>query len=166
MRQFLAPWFPACAMRSIASAAAPPSGPIELLLCIADHFEPGAGGATADVADERVNRWVENYPRLFSRFRDSDGISPCHTFFYPLEMYRPSELARLSQLCREGFGEVEVHLHHDNDSAENLSQTLRDYSRQIHDQHGLLSQDPTTGQIRFGFIHGNWALDNSHPSGR
>src|SRR5262249_16263221 len=34
------------------------------------------------------------------------------------------------------------------------------------ERHGLLSRDHQTGEIRFGFIHGNWALDNSHPEGR
>ncbi|WP_442975509.1 hypothetical protein, partial [Salmonella enterica] len=24
---------------------------------------------------------------------------------------------------------------------------------------------PATGQAQWGFIHGNWALDNSHPNG-
>src|SRR5262249_24903539 len=31
-------------------------------------------------------------------------------------------------------------------------------------RHGLLRQEE--GRIRFGFIHGNWALDNSLPGGR
>jgi hypothetical protein len=166
MRKLAASWFPACAARSLKSAISPPKGPIELLLCIADHFEPGAGGASAQLADDRVNRWVETYPRLFSSFRDSDGHPPQHTFFYPLEMYRKSELARLSDLCRDGFGEVEVHLHHDNDNAGNLRATLDDYCRKIHQEHGLLTRDRQTGQIRYGFAHGNWALNNSHPSGQ
>jgi hypothetical protein len=33
------------------------------------------------------------------------------------------------------------------------------------ERHGLLRKD-SDGQIRYGFIHGNWALDNSHPDGR
>ena len=166
MHKVLASWFPACAMRSITSAAAPPSGPIDLLLCIADHFEPGAEGASAGRADERVAHWVETYPELFGQLRDSDGVPPRHTFFYPIEMYRRCELARLSELCRDGFGEIEVHLHHDNDTADNLCRTLRDYCRKIHDEHGLLARDRDSGEIRYGFVHGNWALDNSHPSGR
>jgi hypothetical protein len=166
MSNLKASWFPACATRSLLSAVSPPKGPIELLLCLADHFEPGAGGATAQLADERVNRWVETYPQLFGSFHDSDGLPPRHTFFYPLEMYRRMELTRLSELCRDGFGEVEVHLHHDNDNAWNLRTTLDDYCRKIHQEHGLLTREPQTGQIRYGFVHGNWALNNSHPSGR
>jgi hypothetical protein len=35
----------------------------------------------------------------------------------------------------------------------------------LHDRHGLLRKD-ADGRTRFGFIHGNWALDNSLPDGR
>jgi hypothetical protein len=33
------------------------------------------------------------------------------------------------------------------------------------DGHGLLPKD-SAGRVTYGFIHGNWALDNSHPQGR
>jgi hypothetical protein len=32
--------------------------------------------------------------------------------------------------------------------------------------HGLLPRDKRTGDVAYGFIHGNWALDNSRPDGR
>src|SRR2546421_11393646 len=54
---------------------------VHLLLCMADHFEPRWGGASDEVAAARVRRWVEEYPRLFGRFRDADGRPPRHTFF-------------------------------------------------------------------------------------
>src|ERR1700689_4541246 len=104
-------WLPACAARSLKSNVFPSHEPIDLLLCIADHFEPGWGGAAPDQANQRVQRWATHYPELFRRFRDSDGIFPRHTFFYPLEMYKSGEVAQLAKLCRDGFGEVEVHLH-------------------------------------------------------
>src|SRR5690242_11894937 len=58
---------------------------VHVILCIADHFEPGHGGASDSRARERVRRWVEDYPRSLSDLRDSDGRPPRHTFFYPLE---------------------------------------------------------------------------------
>lgn len=140
--------------------------PVHLLLCICDHFEPGHAGATPEQADARVQAWTNEYPRLFERFRDSDGYPPRHTFFYPIEMYRPSELDRISDLCRRGFGEVEVHLHHDNDTPENLRKTLLDWKRLLRDHHGLLATDARTNETRYAFIHGNWSLDNSRPDGR
>jgi hypothetical protein len=64
-----------------------PAEPVHLLLCIADHYEPDWGQAPPEVARARVRRWVEDYPRLFGAFRDSDGRPPRHTFFYPMEVY-------------------------------------------------------------------------------
>ena len=95
-----------------------------MLLAIADHFEPGNGGVSAAVAQGRVEAWEREYPRRFGRFRDSDGRPPRHTFFYPLEMYRRGEMEGLGRLCTKGFGEVEVHLHHENDTADHLRETL------------------------------------------
>ena len=140
-------------------------GPVHLILCIADHFEPGLGGASAEQASGRVEQWIENYPRLFEQFRDSDGQPPRHTFFYPLEMYQAAEVDALADLCRQGYGEVEVHLHHDNDRAEALRERLNAYKEMLAARHGLLARDRKTGELRYGFIHGNWALDNSHPEG-
>ena len=34
------------------------------------------------------------------------------------------------------------------------------------DRHGLLARRRDTGELPYGFIHGNWALDNSRPDGR
>ena len=61
---------------------------------------------------------------------------------------------------------MEVHLHHDNDTAENLRRTLLEFKRRSAERHGLLSRDRETGEVVYGFIHGNWALDNSRPDGR
>src|SRR3954463_16538210 len=80
-----------------------------LILCVADHFEPGNGRASPGLARSRVEHWVRDYPRLFGDMRDADGRPPRHTFFYPLEQYHPGDLDRLAELCGAGFGEVEVH---------------------------------------------------------
>ena len=143
-----------------------PAGPTHLLLCICDHYEPGHGGAGREQADDRVATWVREYPRLFEGFRDIDGRPPRHTFFYPIEMYHAEEVDRIADLCRAGYGEVEVHLHHDNDTADNLRKTLLDWKQLLNSRHGLLSRDRAGGELRYGFIHGNWALDNSRPDGR
>src|SRR6516162_2068715 len=63
--------------------------PIHVLLCVADHFEPKRGNVASEVACERVRRWLEEYPRLYGGFRDSDGRPPRHTWFYPVEEYEP-----------------------------------------------------------------------------
>lgn len=143
-----------------------PGEPVHVLLAVCDHFEPKLGRASMDQARERVRRWVEEYPRLFSAYRDSDGRPPRHSFFYPAEEYEPEFLDDLAGLCGRGFGEVEIHLHHDNDTAANLRRTLTEFKRVLNERHGLLSRDRTTGDVGYGFIHGNWALDNARCDGR
>lgn len=134
--------------------------------CFADHFEPYWNRADQVLARQRVRRWTERYPVLASRHRDSDGRMPRHSFFYPEEEYDPEILDALARLCREGFGDVEVHLHHDNDTAENLCQTLERFKAVLFTKHGLLRKSAESGKIEYCFIHGNWALDNSRPDGR
>jgi hypothetical protein len=142
-----------------------PTEPVHLLLCIADHYEPRTNGASVERGRARVDRWVRDYPRLFGAFRDSDGRPPRHTFFYPMEQYEEEHLDALAGLCRAGYGEVEIHLHHDGDTAENLADNLLEYKRILSKQHGLLAHDTHTGEVVYGFVHGDWALDNSGPGG-
>ncbi len=61
--------------------------------------------------------------------------------------------------------EIEVHLHHDNDTAENLRATL-EHARELYSSYGYLSHERDDEAVRFAFIHGNWALGNSRPDGR
>jgi hypothetical protein len=154
-------------IRERSKRQAPRAGqPVHLLLCIADHFEPGNGDVALEVARRRLQSWVENYPRLCQDFRDSDGHAPRHTFFYPIEMYDEFEVDALAGLCRSGLGEVEIHLHHDNDTAENLKRTLVAFKKLLARRHCLLNRHRQTGALAYGFVHGNWALDNSSPDGR
>lgn len=143
-----------------------PGKPVHLILCIADHFEPKHGQVSSEQANDRVVSWCREYPKLFGSFRDSDNKPPQHTFFYPAEEYEPNHLDQLAALCKSGYGEVEVHLHHDNDTGENLRQTLLNYKNTLFERHGLLSRLKQTGEVGFAFIHGNWALDNSRPDGK
>jgi hypothetical protein len=148
-----------------AARRGPLEGPVHLILAIADHYEPKIGQAPPGVARGRVERWVRDYPRQFGGFRDSDGRPPRHSFFYPVEEYEPEYLDALAGLCRDGYGEVEIHLHHDNDTAENLRQTLSSFRDLLVRRHGLLARDRRNGEPVYAFIHGNWALDNSLPGG-
>ncbi len=143
-----------------------PGRDVHLLLCIGDHYEPKRGNVAPEIARGRVEAWARQYPALFGRLRDSDGRPPRHTFFYPPEEYEPEYLDALAKLCRAGFGEVEIHLHHDHDTAEGLREKLLAYRDLLANRHGLLARDHETGAIHYGFIHGNWALDNSRPDGR
>jgi hypothetical protein len=165
-RRHLGRWLPSY-VRDLPRRRPPRDGEdVHVLLCIADHFEPKEDRPPPERSWSRVRRWVESYPRRLGAFRDSDGRPPRHTFFYPAEEYEPAYLDALADLCRKGFGEVEVHLHHDNDTADNLRATLRDFTDLLSQRHGLLSRRRRTGALAYGFVHGNWALDNSRPDGR
>jgi len=138
---------------------------VHVLFCIADHFEPGWGRPGPAVELKRVEKWVRKYPRVVEPFRDGDGCPPRHTFFFPAEEYRPELLTELKKLVSSGYGEVEVHLHHDDDTADELKASLNEFLERL-DGHGLLERNCETGRPSFAFVHGNWALDNSRPDGR
>ena len=142
------------------------SGPKHILFCYVDHFEPQWGRPERAQEDQRVDRWCVDYPKLVKKHLDSDGFYPIHTFFYPEEEYRKEHLDKLSSICRQGIGEIEIHLHHDNDTAEGLKAKLQPFIDILHNEHGALSVDPMTGKPCFAFIHGDWALDNSRLDGR
>ncbi len=151
------------AQRRIAPAA---DAEVHVLLCFADHYEPKAQGASADEGQRRVEHWVREFPRQFGSFRDSSGRAPRYSFFFPIEEYEPGYLDALAEFCRQGFGEVEVHLHHDNATAESLRGELLSFTNMLVKRHGLLARWKKTGATAYGFIHGNWALCNSRPDGR
>lgn len=143
-----------------------PNEPVHLIFAICDHFEPKRGDVSHEQAKARVQQWIDEYPKRFSQFRDANGRPPQYTFFYPADEYDPELVDMVAGLCRKGFGEIEIHLHHDNDTEANLRKTLVDFKTVLHERHGVLSRDPRTGEIVYGFIHGNWSLDNSSPDGK
>lgn len=147
-------------------AARRPGEAVDVLIGIADHFEPSFGRPPRALSEARVRRWLEDYPARLGGFRDSDGRPPRHTFFYPIDEYHEEEIDALAGLCRAGYGEVEVHLHHDGDTAEGLRRTLTEYKERLDRRHGLLPRHRRTGALAYGFVHGNWALDNARPDGR
>lgn len=150
--------------RAAAPLRARPRGTRHLLFALCDHFEPLWGGAPLETGRARVRAWTAEYAACFGAFRDADGRPPRHSFFFPGEQYAPELLEPLAGLVRGGLGEVEVHLHHDGDTAEglrgSLQRTLADLSR-----HGHVSRG-ADGSPRWAFIHGNWCLSNSRRDGR
>jgi len=141
-------------------------GPVHVMFSFVDHFEPQWGRPTYEVEVSRVARWREGYRALAVRHIDADGVHPQHTFFYPEEEYREEHLDQIAALCREGFGEIEVHLHHDHDTEAGLREKITRFVKVLHERHGALPVNPVTGRPMFGFIHGNWSLDNSRRDGR
>ncbi len=110
-------------------------------------------------------RWRHKWPRIADDApRDAAGQRPQYTFFYPQEEYRRLLLDGLAEIVRLGVGDVEVHLHHKNEQRNSFHRKVTEYCRRLTNDHGLLRQQD--GRTVFGFIHGNWALDNSRPDGR
>jgi hypothetical protein len=142
------------------------AGPTHVLFCFVDHYEPMWGNADLATQRARVDRWCRDYRALADRHRDADGRPPQHVFFYPEEEYAEEHLAKLATLCSEGYGEIEIHLHHDNDTEANFRASIARFCKVLHERHGALPRDPVTGALRFAFIHGNWCLDNSRADGR
>ena len=136
-------WLPGY-LRSLLARPRSVSGTRHLIFSVCDHYEPYRDGASRATARQIVRDWVSAYPTVVDPFRDADGLPPRHSFFYPQEEYDAAILDDLSALCRRGFGEVEIHLHHRHDTAEGLREKLVGFRDLLHQQHGLLGKEQTT----------------------
>lgn len=133
-------------------------------LSIADHFEPYWAGASAELAAQRVAQWRSGYPQIATQYADSTGRPPVYTFFYPQEQYCPQLLDTLAEMVALQIADVEVHLHHNGEGQWDFIDRMSGFTEKLFKRHGLLRKENET--IRFGFVHGDWALDNSLPLGR
>jgi hypothetical protein len=131
---------------------------------LADHFEPWWRRPDETTALDRVRRWARRWPVIAERHVDDAGRPPCYTFFYPEEQYHPRALDVLAGMTAMDLADVEVHLHHDRDTEAAFVDRLGRFVERLSTRHELLRRDQTG--VRFGFIHGNWALDGALPGGR
>jgi hypothetical protein len=147
--------------------------PTHLMFLFVDHFEPKENTRDLTMQKARMQQWAGQYPAMASRHRDADGCTPKHSWFYLVEEWETekSDLAFLQQLARmsyDGFGEVDLHVHHgrgwhifpETDTPEKLSQQIERLKR-LYRQTGALVTAAPVPQFYYGFIHGKWALDNS-----
>ncbi len=130
-----------------------------LMFLVCDHFEPRHAAREQAQIDSRLQAWSEGFGALQQWCEGEFGTRPLHTWFYPPH-HGERAFAYLPQWIYRGLGEVELHYHHSNDTAA----TLRAGLRQCLDNYarwGLLRESGELPRTRFGFIHGDWALDNS-----
>lgn len=131
----------------------------DVIFLICDHFEPRHGVEDSQQPFRRLQTWASEYARLQRRCREAFGTAPLHTWFYPPH-HGNEHLASLADMVFAGLGEVELHYHHRDDTEATLrralEQTLADYRRW-----GLLVESGMQPRQSFGFIHGDWALNNS-----
>jgi hypothetical protein len=138
-----------------------------LIIAVADHFEPCYTGISESFKSvkeqvELVRSWAARYPDSANDWRDADGHPFKHTYFYPAEHNHPEVISLLAEHCRQGWGEIEVHLHHgitQPDTAANTRETIEAFCRELV-THGSLSRTETDATPRYGFVHGNWTLAN------
>ncbi|MBV9670187.1 MAG: hypothetical protein JOZ43_04450 [Acidobacteriales bacterium] len=139
--------------------------PKRVWLTICDHYEPMWGRPAGEVADGRVALWRERWPELADEAGpDSRGAKAKYSFFYPQDEYDARFLDPLSELVGMGLADVEIHIHHDGEGRTAFIEKMAQFMEVLHERHGLLRR--VDGRLAFGFIHGNWALDNSRPDGR
>ncbi|KIX13205.1 hypothetical protein [Dethiosulfatarculus sandiegensis] len=165
MKHNLEIWLPAYLRQVLWNFSHSIKKPLHLVVAVADHFEPFWGKADRNTALTRLSIWENRLAKSGEGCRDSRGKGPQHTFFYPLDEYDPWVMDRLAALREQGLGDVEVHLHHHGETSAQLEEFLLSWIERLHQKHGLLRKDPQTGNLAYGFIHGNWALDNSRPDG-
>ena len=96
----------------------PAGGPVHVFFFFVDHFEPGENAAMMD-------RWVNEYPKIADRHRDSAGRPWQHTWFYPGEQPIDRNMTALQKLVAGGYGETELHLHHFNDTPQSARERFQ-----------------------------------------
>ncbi len=134
-----------------------------IIIAICDHFDFGSSGEYKEGEEQILDLWEKKYPPLSDKHKDSNGVNLQHTWFFPFHYDRKNYVERLVKLCQQGYGEIEMHLHHDHtepfpDTSETLRKKIRDCI-ESYAKFGVFCLP--SGERKFGFIHGDWALDNS-----
>ncbi len=172
------PWlirYPFWRAKDLARQLIADSGSAHLIFVIANHFEPGYNeepnefgglGVTLswDAQMTLLDRWSKLARTTGKAIADHDGTPLRHTNFYPAEQYHYGLLDQLAELQSDGFGEVEVHLHHGinaPDTEANLRRSLEGFRDVLAETHKCLSRMEGVNGPCYAFIHGNWALANS-----
>jgi len=144
------------------------AGPRHLIFVVANHFEPSWNQERIPldwaIQRSKLQHWSKQARQIGRAIRDFDSMPFCHTYFVPAEQYHPSLLDDLAELQAEGFGEIEIHLHHGvrkPDTADDLKRTLETFRDVLAERHGCLSRLNGIGAPMYAFVHGNLALGNS-----
>lgn len=135
-----------------------PQAPIDVMVLIVDHFEPlDRHGPRAAVAS--VQSWCDAYETLARRHEDADGLPPQHSWFYRAEYPNLGCIQAIGDAAFRGLGEVEFHLHHGHDTHDSFAAQLRQGLDWFNLAGAMWTAEAEPRQ-RFGYVAGNWALDN------
>lgn len=157
------PWlvrYPFWRLNQVFRALGEESHATHVIFLVTNHFEPGIG----ELGLKRVEEWCRLARDTGNSIRDHDSTPFRHTNFYPAEQYDKRLLELLSELQADGYGEVEIHLHHgvgSPDTPENTKSALIEFRDILAQEHKCLSREKSDATPRYAFVHGNWALANS-----
>ncbi|MCM8812071.1 MAG: hypothetical protein NC910_03360 [Candidatus Omnitrophica bacterium] len=131
-------------------------GPTHVMFTFVDHFEPHD--------QQTMDRWLDAYPRMADAHQDADGRRPQHSWFWFFaqsdDAQKRSFLRQLASLSFDGYGEVELHLHHWADDEKSFLEKIGHAITLSKESGSFVTAEPEP-KTAFGFIHGLWALDNS-----
>lgn len=127
--------------------------PTHVIFIFVDHYELAG-------KEPRLEQWMTRYPELTASHVDADGCHPKHSWFYALDLLCENELIQLSKLVEAGLGEIDLHWHHDHDTEESFLEKLRE-GLKVFQKHGFMRPIEPGRMGCFGFIHGNWSLNNA-----
>lgn len=142
-----------------------PKEPIHIMFAFVDHWE-STYDETRSV--EKANLWYKDFNTIAQKHRDADGVMPQHSWFVS-DLYDPP-LRIIAKCVYENLGEIEIHIHHgtandtEKDNTEEMTKLLDKYLGRLK-EYGACHTLEKNPQTMFGFIHGNWSLDNSLISG-
>lgn len=130
---------------------------VHVIVAVVDHFEPSR--REGEIGVRRVREWCERYYKLARGHLDSDGVLPQHSWFYRFDYPNFDCIKILSEYVYKDLGEIEFHLHHGYDTSKSYAAKMCEGGSWFNRAGAMISAE-SEPQIRFGYIAGNWALDN------
>ena len=151
-------WLPRYYYRSFVSERDSRKIPVtDLIVLMVDHFEPSRREGEEGII--KVADWCREYENVAREFTDADGFHPQHTWFYRYDYPNFKAVNILAECAFNGFGEIEFHLHHGNDTAESFEKTITEGVAWFNKNGAMIGATPQLERY-FAYIAGNWALDN------
>lgn len=130
--------------------------PKHIMLILVDHHEH-------KYLDNEI-KWLKRWEKLANKHIDSDGEKVQYTFAFPYDFFltdaanAKQKLKAIANTCANGYGDIELHYHFSNETSDSFRHNLRMAKQLFGEVGALITID---NKEAFGFVHGNWALDNS-----
>ena len=135
----------------------PKNRDVHLIFLVVDHFEPSRTQGLMGIRN--VREWCKKYEKIAKLHNDSDGRYPQHTWFYRYDYPSYECINILNEYVFKGLGEIEFHLHHSYDTSESFTKNIFEGVSWFNQAGAMISAESIPHK-RFGYIAGNWALDN------